>query len=107
MKKEDFVLDSEYLTTQLVVVPKYVILSWFLRNNYFILYVKGSTCTSHNFSVTVLNYCRLNNYYGLIFIQGPLPLNGREFIGELQIWLFQNPQSESDNCHQLLSMVFR
>ena len=101
MKKEDFVLDSEYLTTQLVVVPKYVILSWFLRNNYFTLYVKGSTCTSHKFSVTVLNYCRLNNYYGLIFIQGPLPLNGREFIGKLQIWLFRNPQSESDNCHQL------
>ena len=24
VKKEDFVLDSEYLTTQLVVVPKYV-----------------------------------------------------------------------------------
>ena len=31
VKKEDFVLDSEYLTTQLVVVPKYVLIQKYSR----------------------------------------------------------------------------
>ena len=35
MKKEDFVLDSEYLTTQLVVVPRYKDFLFFLFHSLF------------------------------------------------------------------------
>ena len=48
MKKEYFVLDSEYLTTQLVVVPKYV-----LKYSPFLFIKKNNTVVMRNLFIFI------------------------------------------------------